>query len=154
MTEPPATPLEVLSGTAEDGLRWAVLVSGDDTDLLTMLHVYRGGRQVAGSGFGGRALHPGSVLNEWRGQSDDLPFFVMARTAPAVDRVVATTAQGTEVALSLSPPVDRFRLRFAAAALPPGERPGSIRAERDGATLETRPQPMPPPRPPGRRHQA
>jgi hypothetical protein len=38
-------------------------------------------------------------------------------------------------------------LRFAATALPHGERPGNIRAERNGAVLETRPQPMGRPRP-------
>ena len=89
----------------------------------------RGGQQVAGSGFGGSGLRPGSVINEWRGQADDLPFFVMARVSPSVDRLIETTAAGTEIVLAMSPPVERFGLRFAAAALPPGERPGSIRAE-------------------------
>jgi hypothetical protein len=142
--------VEVLSGTAAGGLRWVVAVSGDDDDLLTMLQIYRDGQQVAGSGFGGPGLYPGSVINEWRGQTDDLPFFVMARTAPIVDRVIATTGRGSEIVLELSPLVERFGLRFAAAALPPGEQPASIRAEHEGTTLETRPQPMPRPRPPGR----
>jgi hypothetical protein len=46
------TPVEVLSGTVERGLHWVVVASGDqvDLDLSTMLHVYRGGQQVAGSG--------------------------------------------------------------------------------------------------------
>lgn len=139
----PDSPVEVLSGTVEGGLHWAVVASGDQAELATMLHVYRGGQQVAGSGFGGPALYPGSVINEWRGRADDLPFFVMARVSPSVDRVIATTAGGTEIALVMSPPIERFGLRFAAAALPPGDRPGSIRAERDGATVETRQQPMP-----------
>jgi hypothetical protein len=60
-----------------------------------------------------------------------------------VDQVIATTAGGTEIALVMSPPIERFGLRFPSAALPPGERPGSIRAERDGATVETRQQPRP-----------
>jgi len=143
---------EVLSGTAGAGLRWVVVVEGHDRDLYTMLHVYRGDQLVAGSGFAGPSLKDGSVLNEWRGRTDDLPYFVMARTATAVDRVVATTDRGSEITLALSPPVEPFGLRFAAAALPDGERPGSIRVERDGAVLETRPQRMPPPRrPPGDR---
>jgi hypothetical protein len=146
----PDTLLEVLSGTVEGGLRWVVVASGDQDDVSTMLHVYRGRQQIAGSGFGGPALYPGSVINEWRGQADDLPFFVMARVSPRVDRVVATTTTGTEIVLAMSPPVERFGLRFAAAALPAGERPGSIRAEREGATMETRQQPMPPSRPPNR----
>jgi hypothetical protein len=139
----PGSPVEVLSGTLEDGLRWAVVASGGQAELSTMLRVYRGGQQVAGSGFGGPALYPGSVINEWRGRADDLPFFVMARVSPSVDQVIATTAGGTEIALVMSPPIERFGLRFAAAALPLGDRPGSIRAERDGATVEARQQPMP-----------
>ena len=146
----PGASVEVLSGTADGGLRWVVVVSGDDENLSTMLHIYRGGRQLAGSGFGGPGLYPGSVVNEWRGQTDDLPYFVMARTAPVVDRVIATTSRGSEIELTMSPVIDRFGLRFAVAALPHGERPGSLRAEHDGTTLETCPQPMPPRRPPRR----
>jgi hypothetical protein len=147
----PDAPVEVLSGTADGGLRWVVVVSGDNNEnLSTMLHIYRGGQQLAGSGFGGPGLYPGSVINEWRGQADDLPYFVMARTAPIVDRVIATTSQGSEIELTMSPLIDRFGLRFAVAALPPGERPGSLRAEHEGTTLQTCPQPMPPPRPPRR----
>jgi hypothetical protein len=144
--------VEVLSGSAGTDLRWAVVAYGDDEDLYTMLRVYRGERVlVAGSGFGGPALPPGSVLTEWRGRTDDLPFFVMARTSPIVDRVVATTDRGSEVTLTLSPPVDRFGLRFAAAALPDGEEPAGLRAERQGAVLESVPQRMPPRHRPGRR---
>jgi hypothetical protein len=140
----PDSPVEVLSGTVEGGLRWVVVALGDQADLFTMLRVYRGEQLISGSGFGGPGLYPGSVINEWRGQADDLPFFVMARVSPSVDRVIAATAEGTEIMLAMSPPVERFGLRFAAAALPPGERPGSIRAEREGTTVETRQQPMPP----------
>ena len=141
--------VEVLSGRAGDDLRWVVVAGGGDGEFSTMLRVYRGGRLVvAGSGFGGPKLYPGSVLNEWRGRTDDLPYFVMARTSPEVDRVVATTDRGSEITLALSPPVERFGLRFAAAALPRGEQPGSLRAERQGRVLEVRPQPMPPPRRP------
>lgn len=113
-----------------------------------MLHIYRGDRQVAGSGFRGPKLYGGCVVNEWRGKTDGLPYFVMARTAPIVDRVVATTDRGSEITLTLSPPVEPFGLRFAAAALPDGESPGSLRVEREGAVLETRPRPMPRHRPP------
>jgi hypothetical protein len=144
--------VEVLSGAAPGGLRWQVLCSGDDQDLYTRLRVYSGDQCVVpGSGFGGPGLPRGSVMNEWRGRRDDLPYFVMARTLPAVTRVVATTDRGTDVVLDLSEPVERFGLRFAAAALPPGHLPGSIRAEHDGTVLEQRPQPMPRPLPrPGR----
>ncbi|HEV2375296.1 MAG TPA: hypothetical protein VGS19_24450 [Streptosporangiaceae bacterium] len=144
MDDPADGPSEVLSGTTAGGLRWSVTASGDDADLLTMLHIYRGDQQLAASGFGGPKLHPGCVVNEWRGKTDDLPYFVMARTALTVDRVIATTDKGSKVTLALSPPVERFGLRFAAAALPQGESPASLRAEHEGVTLETRPQPMPP----------
>ena len=140
--------VEVLSGSVAGGLRWAVVCSGDDEDLLTMMRVYAGGKRVvAGSGFGGPKLRPGSVMSEWRGRADDLPYFVMARTTPAVTRVVATTDRGTDVVLELSEPVERFGLRFAAAALPPGHMPASIRAERAGALIEEKQQRMPPPFP-------
>jgi hypothetical protein len=145
----PGDAVEVLSGTTGGDLRWVVVVEGDDENLSTMLQVYRGGRQVAGSGFGGPKLHGGSLVNEWRGKTDGLPYFVMARISPVVDRVIATTDRGSEITLAMSPLIARFGLRFAAAALPDGEEPGSLRAESGGTVLETRPQPMP--RPPWRR---
>jgi len=138
--------VEVLSGAADDGLRWVVLASGDDRDLYTLLQVYRGDELlVPGSGFGGPPLYPGSPLTEWRGRTDTLPYFVMARTSPEVERVVATTDRGVDVELSLSAPDDRFGLRFAAAALPEGHGPGSIRAERGGDVLGRTGQSMPQP---------
>jgi hypothetical protein len=140
---PPSDGVEVLSGTADRDLRWVVVVEGNDEDLYTILHVYRGARHVAGSGFGGPKLYGDSLVNEWRGRTGDLPYFVMARTSPIVDRVVATTHRGSDVTLALSPPIEAFGLRFAAAALPPGEEPFSLRVERAGVVLETRPAPMP-----------
>jgi len=139
--------VEVMAGTADPGLRWAVFVSGDEHELFTMLHVYSGDKLVAGSGFGGPALYPGSLINEYRGRTEDLPWFVMARTVPVVDRVVATTDKGREIALTLSPPIEQFGLRFAVAPLPAGERPGSIRIERDGVVLESAQQWVGPPPP-------
>lgn len=142
-------PVEVLSGRAEPGLRWVVVAYSSEDEVYTLLRVYRDGALVvAGSGFGGPGVAAGSVLNEWHGRTDDLPFFVMARVAPEVDRVVATTDGGTEVTLALSAPVDGFGLRFAAAALPDGERPASLRAESGGAVLASSRQRMPPPRRP------
>jgi hypothetical protein len=137
-------PAEVLSGQAGE-LSWVVTVEGDDADLRTMLRVCRGDQVVVpGSGFGGPGLYPGRLLNEWRGRTGDLPYFVMARTSPAVSRVVATTDRGLEVELALSGPAGPSGLRFAAAALPPGHAPASIRAEDGETVLETWPQPIPP----------
>jgi hypothetical protein len=121
-----------------------VIADGDDGDLITMLDIYSGDQQVAGSGFRGPGLYGDSLINEWRGQTDDLPYFVMARVSPVVDRVVATTDVGSEITLSLSPVIEPFGLRFAAAALPAGEQPASLRIERDGAVLESALQPTPP----------
>ncbi len=133
-----------MSGSAGSDLNWVILAGVSDEHFMTMLLVSRAGRQVAGSGFGGPKLYPGSVMNEWRGKTDDLPYFVMARTAIEVDRVVAITDRGTEVVLALSPIFGQFGLRFAATALPAGEGPGFIRAEVEGRIVETSPQPMPP----------
>jgi hypothetical protein len=133
---------EVLSGTAGE-LRWTVVAGGSDDDFSTLLCVYQGEVRVARSGFGGPKLYPGSLLNEWRGRTDDLPYFVMARVSPIVDRVVAITDRGSEVVLRLSPVVEPFRLRFAAAALPAGSGPAALRVERLGQELERSPQWMP-----------
>lgn len=135
--------VEVFHGTAAEGLRWIVRTSADDgARMTTMLHVYRGDEHLSGSGFGGTRLPAGTLLHEWRGRTDDQPWFVMACAAPQVTRVVATTDRGTEVELSLSRVVRIFGVRFAAAAgLPRGHGPGSLRAEVDGATVETRAQP-------------
>jgi len=133
-----------MAGTLDSGLRWVVVVQGDEHELSTMLHVYDGDRLLAGSGFGGPPLYGGSLMNEYRGRTDDLPWFVMARTAPVVDRVVATTDRGSEITLELSPPIVPFGLRFALAALPAGEAPGSIRVEQGGVVLETMRQWVPP----------
>jgi hypothetical protein len=147
MNVPGSQEFEVLSGNARETLRWIVVCAGDNENLYTLLRVSDGDTVVAaGSGIGGPPLWPGSVMNEWRGRTDDLPYFVMARTEPAVTRVVATTDQGLDVELSLSEPVERFGLRFAAAALPDGHAPQRIRAERDGSVVGERPQSMPPPR--------
>lgn len=143
MSDDPISGVQVLAGEVGDALRWVVMVEGSDRDLYTMLHIYRDGRHVAGSGFGGPSLYGSSLLNEYRGRTDDLPYFVMARTAPIVDRVVAITDHGTEVVLALSAQIEQFGLRFAAAALPEGEGPHSLRVEQDGVVLETCLQPMP-----------
>jgi hypothetical protein len=140
--------VRVVAGTAPPDLHWAVVVSGDEHELFTMLHVYAGDRLVAGSGFGGPPLYPGSLINQYHGRTDDLPWFVMARTSPVVDRVVATTESGREITLTLSPPIEQFGLRFAAAPLPDGERPRTIRIEQDSVVLESAEQRVGPPLPP------
>lgn len=145
MSETSGNDVEVLSGIAPGGLHWVVVCRPGMGELYTLLRVYSGAEiVVAGSGFGGPKLWPGTIMHEWRGRTDELPYFVMARTRPDVERVVATTDLGLEVDLELSEPVEQFGLRFAAAALPDGHGPMSIRAESGDTVLETLPQPVPP----------
>jgi hypothetical protein len=68
-----------------------------------MLHGFKGTKRVIGSGFGGPALYPGQLIHDWRGRTDQWPYFVMARADPTVDRIVAVTDRGTEVELSHPP---------------------------------------------------
>lgn len=128
----------VLEGRHRD-LTWRVRASGDDRAFTTMLHVYRDGRLVAASGMGRPKLYPGELINEWRGRTDELPYFVMVRADPAVERVVAVTEQGSEVELGLSPVVTSYGLRFAAAGLPDGERPGRPRVTASVGAAQSRP---------------
>ena len=139
--------VEVLAGT-HGRLRWQVWTGGNRDDLMTMLQVFDGDRRVAWSGFGGPALYPGRRVHEWRGRTDALPYFVMARTAPEVSRLVAVTDCGTHVELVLGEVDDRFGLRFAAAGLPDGEGPGVMLVEVDGRPDGSIPQPMGRPTPP------
>ncbi len=135
---------EVLTGQHGD-LRWRVLVRGDEQELFTMIQVHQGPhRVVAGSGFGGLPLFPGQLIHDWAGRTDDLPYFVMTRSDPVIDRVVAITDHGTEIELSISPVIPRYKLRFAAAGLPDGEAPSRLRAEREGTVIADLDRRMPP----------
>jgi hypothetical protein len=111
-------------------------------ELMTMLHGFKGTKRVIGSGFGGPALYPGQLVHEWRGRTDQWPYFVMARADPTVDRIVAVTDRGTEVELSLSAVVPQFGLRFAAAGLPTGEAPNRLIIEVRGETVADLHRPM------------
>jgi hypothetical protein len=135
MAELPIDGFAVLSGEATAELRWVVSVDATDGHLLVMLNVVRGGQCLSGSGFDDAPHFGDTVLHEWRGRHDDLPWFVMARTAGVVTRVVATTDRGTDVELKLSPIITEYGSRFAAAGLPEGERPSTIRAEHDGVVI-------------------
>ena len=132
--------IEVLAGSSPPDLTWRVMAGGSDTEFSSMIEISRSGRTVAGSGMAGPKLYPNSVINEFRGRTDDLPYVVLARTAPHIDRVVATTDAGSEIELPLSEVI--FGLRFGAALLPDGEGPASIRAEHDGVVVEVKQQPM------------
>lgn len=137
-------PIEVLTGSSPPDLTWRVMAGGSDIEFSSMIEISRSGRRVAGSGMGGPKLYPNSAIHEFRGWTDDLPYVVLARTAPQIDRVVATTDAGTEIELPLSAVV--FGLRFGAALLPDGEGPASIRAEQGGVVVEVKQQRMHRPR--------
>jgi len=133
----------VLSGVSDQGYRWLVEAGGSDDDFMTMLRLFDGARRVFGGGMGGPKLYPGTVIHESRNRKDDLPYVLVARTAPHIDRVVATTDLGFEIVLPLSGVIDQFGLRFAAAVLPDGQGPGSIRAESQGQVIHTARRSMP-----------
>ena len=116
---------------------------------MTMLKMFDDDRMIFGGGMAGPKLYPGTVIHESRHRKDELPYVLVARTAPQIDRVVATTGLGVEVVLPLSEVFGQFGLRFAAIVLPDGQGPGSIRAESGGKVVETRRQWMPAPSAPG-----
>jgi len=134
--------VQVWAGTAgvkvdDQPIRWVIVAGGTADNLQTTLRVFRGDKRLAGSGFRGRSLEPGTVIHPWSGQSSGLPFFVMARVNPTVTDVVVTTDLGIDVRLDMSGTVDRFGLRFGATDLPEGHRPRAITAIVDGETSET-----------------
>jgi len=138
----------VLAGQ-DHGLDWKVLAHWyrlsdhvEEQELMTMLYGFDGPRRVFGSGMGGPALHPGQLIHEWRGRTDQWPYFVMARTDPMVDSVVAVSDRGTEVQLRLSAVVPEFGLRFAAAGLPGGEAPNRLLIQIKGETVADLHRPM------------
>lgn len=139
----------VLSGISDQGYRWLVEAGGSDDNFLTMLRMFDNDRSIFGGGMAGPKLYPGSVIHESRHRKDQLPYVLVARTAPQIDRVVATTDLGQEIVLPLSEVVEQFGLRFAAAVLPDGHGPGSVRAESQGQVIQTARQRMWPPRAPG-----
>ena len=131
----------VLEGRHGD-LTWQVKASGDDSDFMTMLHVYRAGRLLAASGMGGPKLYPSELINAWRGRTDQLPYFVMVRADAAVERVVAVTQHGWEIELALSPVIAPDDLRFAATGLPDGDAPARLRVVSKAGALTDIPTPV------------
>jgi hypothetical protein len=138
----------VLTGV-HNGLDWKVITTWgprpdavEEREMSTLLHAFKGSKQVIGSGFGGPALYPGHLVHEWRGRTDQWPYFVMARADPTVDRIAAITDRGTQVELSLSEVVPQFGLRFAAAGLPDGEAPNRLIIEAKGQTVADLHRPM------------
>lgn len=108
-------------GGRPDGLAWEIVAEvGPDGLLYTFVDRTLGNAR-AESGFGGKPLETGRLVDFWYGQADGTPFFVLARAAPEVEGVVAVCASGVEYPLDLSDVDPRFGLRFGAVPLPPGE---------------------------------
>jgi hypothetical protein len=122
MTDGSTNPLvSVLSGSAPGGLSWEVLAGPEsDGTFLTVLDRTLE-NNTARSGFGGPKLPPGELLNYWTGKADGTPAFVMVRTAPEVESVVAICGSGAEYPLAMSDAIPQFGLRFGATPLPDGE---------------------------------
>jgi hypothetical protein len=97
-----------------------------------------------GGGYGGPIHKPGVFMDNYRsaGNASGLPAFVMTRVDPSIDKVVATTDEGTSVLLALSEVFPQFGCRFAAGPLPNNEMPGTIRAESEGRLRDAASQSM------------
>ncbi len=133
--------IEVLSGSVSPDLTWVVTAGGRAAEFATMLSISRAGIEID-EGGGRGTLPDGWMLSPYEVHHADIPCFVMALTIPEVGRVIATTDQGTDVVLTLSPTFPQFALRFAVAALPIGERPGTLRVEVAGKVAQTWPDDM------------
>jgi hypothetical protein len=133
--------VRVLSAHEPDGVEWEIR-AGDDLDekFLTMLWRRSGGR-TAQSGFSGPKLPAGRLVNHWTGQADGTPSFVMVRTAPEVESVTAVGRTGAAYPLTMSDVVERFGLRFGAAAIPAGEEVVEIRTVPPTEQIVPRPLP-------------
>jgi len=137
---------EVLVGESPDGVCWTVRAGracdgGFDT-WIRRSH----GSAVSESGMGGEALVPGQVINFWIGQAGGTPLFVMARTAPQVQRVTVILTSGFRRDLSMSPVIADFGLRFTAGPLPDGDPPVSLEVAVEGGETQVHALRWPPPR--------
>jgi hypothetical protein len=137
---------EVLVGESPDGVRWVVRAGVDSTGGFYTSINRSLGDATAESGMGGEALAPGRVINFWIGQADGTPLFVMARTAPRVQRVTVVLASGFWRDLSMSPVIEDFDLRFTAGRLPDGDPPVSMEVAVEGGETQVHALRWPPPR--------
>ena len=127
---------EVLVGESPDGVRWVVR-AGPDSDGGFYTWIRRShGSALSESGLGGEVLPPGQLINFWIGQADGTPLFVMARTAPQVQRVTVVLASGFRRDLSMSPVIADFGLRFTAGPLPDDDPPVSMEVAVEGGETQ------------------
>ena len=127
---------DVLVGESPDGVRWVVRAGPEpDGGFYTMLRRSRGSATVE-SGMGGDKLPHGEMVNCWIGQADGTPLFVMARTAPPVERVTVVLASGARCDLPMSPVIEDFGLRFAAGPLPDDDPPARLEVAIEGGETQ------------------
>jgi hypothetical protein len=130
---------EVLVGESPDGVRWVVRAGPDvGGDFYTSIRRSTETAE-AESGMGGDKLPEGELVNHWIGQADGTPLFVLARTAPAVERVTVVLASGTRCDLAMSGVIEEFGLRFAAGPLPDGDPPVSMEVALEGGATQVGP---------------
>ncbi len=138
-----------MSGVSDQGYLWTIEAGGSDDNFMITLRLFKDGRRVFGGGMAGAKLFLGTVIHSSHHRKDDLPWVIVARTAPEIDRVLATTNLDAEIDLPLSEVIDQFGLRFTACVLPEGHTPGSIRAESHGQVVQSTRQRTAPRRRPG-----
>ena len=130
----------VFEGVHAD-MTWQVRVHGDQVDLHSMLHLYRGSKTLAGSGMGGpplprgelihgmrsySPLTPGELMDARSGDGDRAPAHVLVRAHPDVIAVVVTTERNLRVPMVLSGVVQPWGLSFEVAVLEQGDTTGGL----------------------------
>ena len=102
------------TGTAADGTTWELEVSGDASDLHTMVRQRRpDGREPWGIGAAGPALPPGRRIMVSTGVADDALQTFIARVSAEVRAVVVTLSDGTREDLVLHGDAARLGARVA-----------------------------------------
>lgn len=117
----------VLTGIGDAGLEWAILARDLPNGEFSTFIRRTIGDQRATSGFIGVKLDAERLIHFWTGKADGTPFFVLARTAPQVEAVIAVGASGAEYPLQLSDVIEQFGLRFGATPIPDYDTVVSIR---------------------------
>jgi hypothetical protein len=125
----------VLAGHTLDGFEWLVTAGGSDEWFLTVLSVSHGETNYGSAGMGGAKLDPDSLEQTYEGRFPGAPKFVMVRTIPSIDQIIALTTNRNEISLTLSEADDEFELRFGVAVIRQDEELRSLRFVTAGKTV-------------------
>jgi hypothetical protein len=130
----------VLEGHEPDGTTWSVGVRPDptcDDGLYTFVRRTAADGRSARSGMGGPKLYGDDVVNVWAGRSDGTPPFILIRGIPSIEEAAVQTTGGKIIHVTLSPEIEEFGMRFAAAALPRDDPPEALTVRLgDGRVIE------------------